>query len=333
MERIVSLDNLYLAYQKACRGKQCKQEVRRFSEHFDANIQELRLGIIDGTVAVGDYHYFTIHDPKTRTICAASFRERILHHAILNVCHEYFDKTLIDTTYATRLGKGVYAAIDQAVDALSHYEYSVKLDFRKYYDSIDHQVLKNKLRQRFKDPALLLLFDRIIDSYCVKEGKGLPIGNLSSQYFANFYLSGLDHFVKEDLKTPCYIRYMDDILLAGNDKVDLKRIVWEMSGMATDNLHLAFKPPVFRKSKDGQVFLGYKVMPYRYELAGRSKRRFRTKLLAYEKLLETGRWGQEQYAEHILPLLAFVEHAESRKFREASMKIQNGDNRRAGLTA
>ena len=130
MEQIASLDNIHLAYYKACRGKQGKKEVARFREHFDYNVTLLQKSLAEGDVAMGEYRYFTIHDPKQRTICAAPFNERVLQHAIMNVCNPYFDKTLIDTTYATRKGKGVYAALDKAVTALSHYEYTVKLDVR-----------------------------------------------------------------------------------------------------------------------------------------------------------------------------------------------------------
>lgn len=161
IEIIASLDNLYLAYQKACKGKQRKQEVIQFGKSFDENIHLIRQKIMDGSVEIGEYHYFTIHDPKERTICAAPFRERILQHAIMNVCHQYFDCTLIDTTYATRKGKGVYAALEKAGEAMSFYKYSVKLDFRKYYDSIDLDVLKTKLKRLFKDAKLIQLFEKI----------------------------------------------------------------------------------------------------------------------------------------------------------------------------
>ena len=320
-EKIATLDNLYLAFKKAQRGKQTKAEVREFAENLEANMAQMRQEILDGTIAVGEYRYFKIRDPKERVISAAPFRERVLQHAIMNICHDYFDRTLIDTTYATRKGKGLYAALDKAVEAASHYKYLVKLDYRKHFDSIDHEVLKRRLRRMFKDKALLTLFDRIIDSYCVAPGKGLPIGNLTSQYFANLYLSDLDHRVKEQWKAPIYIRYMDDILLAGNDKEELKRCVELMTDYSAHQLLLTFKPPVYRKSADGQVFLGYRVLPYHCKLSGRSKRRFRSKLLTYDRLLGEGRWSQSQYQEHMLPLLSFAQHAESKPFRRACMAI------------
>lgn len=333
-ERIASIDNLYLAFAKACRGKQRKTEVQLFRQSFDDNIASLRSEILSGKVRVGDYHYFTIHDPKERVICAAPFRERVLHHALMNVCHEYFDRSLIDDTYATRPGKGVYSALDRAVLAASRYEYIVKLDFRKYYDSISHGILKQKLERKFKDQRLLAIFHQIIDSYHADTGTGLPIGNLTSQYFANAYLSEFDHWAKESLRVPIYIRYMDDILLASNDKAELMRQVWLLDEYARQQLLLELKPPVCNRSKDGIVFLGYRVLPYHYLLSGRSKRRFRSKLLAYEDKLNSGQWSQEVYAEHILPLLSFVAHADSKAFRRSCLTIaaNRGDSQRVGLT-
>lgn len=319
IDKIADMDNLYDAFRKASRGKQGKEEVRRYGECLDENVSLLRQQILSGDVRVGHYRYFTIYDPKERIICAADFNERVLHHAIMNVCMSYFDRSLIDTTYATRKGKGIYAALDKAVWGFSKYRYSLKLDFRKYYDSICHDVLKKLLRRKFKDGGLLLIFDKIIDSYNASLGKGLPIGNLTSQYFANAYLSPLDHYVKEQLKAPVYIRYMDDMLLAGDSQADLKKIFELLNDYATNRLQLTLKPPIYRRTNDGQVFLGYKVKPYRYELSGRSKKRFRSKMMKYGKRLDSGEWEDWVYAEHVIPLTAFVCHAVSWKFRKTCM--------------
>lgn len=317
VERIAGLDNLLLAYTKARRGKQCKREVIDFGEHLDERLQLLRSQILAGRVDVGHYHYFRIYDPKERVICAASFSERVLHHALMNVCHEAFDRRLIDDTFATRRGKGVYAALDKAGRAVSRYAYAGKLDFRKYYDSIRHDVLKCGLRRVFKDARLLSIFSSIIDSYAVSDGCGLPIGNLTSQYFANFYLSALDHRCKEEWGARAYVRYMDDILLADDDADALRSRVRTMQAYAAEHLHLTFKPPLIAKCLNGIPFLGYRLKPHRLLLSGRSKRRFRTKLRAYDRLLASGEWDELTYSLHLQPLLSFVRHAESERFRRA----------------
>lgn len=320
MSQIAEYDNLQLAFIKAVRGKFNKREVVEFRRNYETNISEMLRSLEQGDFAVGDYHYFKIKDPKERLICAAPLRERVLHHAIMNVCHDYFDRTLIDDTYATRRGKGVYAALEKAVAGASRYAHMVKLDYRKYYDSINHDTLKTLLRRLFKDKGLLSLFDAIIDSYSVTPGYGLPIGNLTSQYFANYYLSRLDHEIKERLKIPVYIRYMDDILMMDDDRVRLREAVAFMREYSTGRLSLTLKSPIYRATTGGIPFLGYTVKPHYLTLTGRSKRRFRTKALSAEKKYATGQWNDAEYQAHLLPLYAFVGHARCRQLREEILK-------------
>ena len=315
MTQIADYDNLQLAFLKSCRGKQFKQEVIDFRSNYDSNISNIRRGLLSGNIRIGDYSYFKIYDPKERLICAASFRERVVHHAIMNVCHEYFDRTLIYDTYATRKGKGGYKALDKAVVMAAKYRYAVKLDFRKYFDSIDHAILKQKLCRLFKDKALLGLFDRIIDSYEVSGGKGLPIGNLTSQYFANYYLSSLDHDMKEMQSVPVYLRYMDDILMMDNDRSRLKQFVSYLRDNSGSKLYLCLKEPVYSACGAGVPFLGYVVKPYRLELSGRSKKRFRSKVVKSYKLFQEGVYSEEDLQSHLLPLLAFVEKAQCLSFK------------------
>ena len=270
---IASLDNLYSAYYKAKRGKSLNKDVLIFSEKLDYNIRKLQSQILSGNVEVGNYHYFKIFDPKERVICAASFPERVLHHAIMNICHKYFDATLVYDTYATRIGKGTYKAIERAMEGAKLYKFVLKLDVRKYFDSISHDVLKSKLRTLFKDPLLLIVFNKIIDSYSVNEGFGLPIGNLTSQYFANYYLSYIDHYMKEVQKVPLYVRYMDDILIFGDDKSSINR-AYSCISLLMNEHYLQLKQPIAIKTYNGIPFLGYKIYPNKVLLSARSKKRF-----------------------------------------------------------
>ncbi|MCL2327552.1 MAG: RNA-directed DNA polymerase [Bacteroidetes bacterium] len=313
IEQIYDTDNLYLAYYKASRGKHVKQAVIDFGRNLDINIRLLRQQLQTGEVQVGNYHYFTIYDPKQRTICAAAFQERVLHHALMNVCHPYFDRHLIAGSYATRIGKGVYAAIDNAFSAMSRYQYVCKLDVRKYFGSISHIVLKQQLRRLFKDADLLKLFDKIIDSYDTQAGYGIPIGNLTSQYFANHYLSSVDHYAKEQLKIPVYIRYMDDILFFGNDKEMIKTWVVELTVRASSALELNFKPYSICKCRQGISFLGYQLFPNKILLNSRSKKRFHKKMMQYAQWMNSGRWSEADYCSHVLPLLAFARHAYTKR--------------------
>ncbi|MCL2414958.1 MAG: reverse transcriptase domain-containing protein [Bacteroidales bacterium] len=323
IEKIADLDNLYLAYYKTNKGKQTKKEALDYRQNLQSQIVLLREQILSGNISTGNYHYFKIYDPKERLICAASFPERVLHHAIMNICHPFFEKTLIFDTYATRIDKGIYKALEKAKKAMHNYQYVAKLDFRKYFDSIPHEILRQKLATKFKDKQLLALFDKIIDSYCVTKGFGVPIGNLTSQYFANFYLSEYDHFIKEKLKIKIYLRYMDDMLLFSNNKEELKQQLIAIYQQA-ENLQLTLKPVVLNKTQQGISFLGYKLYPHKILLNRTSKLRFKTKFGTYQNCLNKTIWDDKTYQQHIMPLLSFVQHAYTKRLRK---EIIEGSNR------
>lgn len=313
---IADISNLYVAYYKAVKSKRAKQEVLDFEKNLDARIKKIHKEILSGKVEIGNYHYFTIYDPKERTICAASFTERVLHHAIMNVCHPVFERHLINDTYATRPGKGTYAALEKAKTAVKKYAWVAKLDIRKYFDSIQHEILKTKLRRLFKDKILLNIFDAIIDSYSTMPGKGIPIGNLTSQYFANHYLSSADHFVKEQLRIPVYVRYMDDMLLFENDKELLKDKVQSFCQYVETELMLEFKPLFLNKTAKGLPFLGYKLYPECIKLKTASKQRFKKKIKQYYKRLENSLWQKSEFSRHVQPLIAFTRYAQTRAMRK-----------------
>jgi len=195
MDAVAEPDNLRLAFWKAAKGKRGKLDCRTFQARLDDHLHELREDLLADRVSVGEYHYFQIRDPKERTICAASFRERVLHHALMNVCEPIVERAAIFDSYACRRGKGRLAAIHRAQHFAVKHRWFLKLDIRKYFDSVVHTVLETLLETKIKDPAVLRLFGRIIDSYATGLGRGLPIGNLTSQHFANFYLAPLDRFI------------------------------------------------------------------------------------------------------------------------------------------
>lgn len=325
VEKIADKDNLLLAFYKAKRGKQFKKEVISFGNDLDSNINKLHDEIIKGRVSVGKYHCFTITDPKKRNIYAASFDERVLHHAIMNVCHQYFERNLISDTYATRIDKGVYKALDKAIVASKRYKYVAKLDYRKYFDTISHNVLKEKLTKIFKDKRLHDIFSQIIDTYSVNEGEGIPIGNLTSQYFANYYLSSLDHYIKEELKVPIYIRYMDDMLLFDNDREKIRKNVDLVKEYSNERLKLSLKTPIIKQTDKTISFLGYKIGCNIVLLNSRSRNRFYKKILKYDKFLSNGIWSDKEYQLHILPLIAFVKYAYTKKMRIRTMKRMKSD--------
>ncbi len=303
-EKIASLENLKLAFWKAARGKSSRKDVQIFRERLEENLQQLKNDLDAGTVKVGDYHYFKIYDPKERVICAASFRERVLHHAILNVCEPVFERFQIYDSYACRKGKGALACVRRAQYFCGKYRFYLKLDVHKYFDSIRHSILKIELARKFKDKRLLDLFWKIIDSYCVPEKpeQGLPIGNLTSQFFANLVLAIFDHKLKEFFRVDGYLRYMDDILIFENDKKRLKRLRERVFDFLRERLGLTFNKFQLNFTHVGIPFLGYRVFEKYLRLSVRSRRNFIRKILLAIKNRNT---------ETMLSLLGFVLRAET----------------------
>ena len=273
--------------------------------------------LLDGSFRFGDYRFFTIYDPKRREICAASFPERVAFHAMMRICHPVFDDYQVYDSYASRIGKGTYAALDRARQFAHRYRWFAKLDVVKYFDSLDHEVLKHQLHGLFKDRLLLRYFDDLIDGYhgAVKD-KGVPIGNLTSQYFANHYLAPADHYAKQMLRVPGMVRYMDDVLLFHDDKATLKAMVRGYQRYVADALHLEHHPVVLNQTGQGIPFLGYVVRGNGLRLNLRSKRRFVTKMRSLAAELEKGYIDQEKYALRAGCLLAFIDKADSVGFRK-----------------
>lgn len=316
IEKIADLENLHLAFYKAQKGKAGKREVFEYGKRLQANLLALQGQILAGEVETGDYHYFTIYDPKERLICAAPFGQRVMHNALMTICHPFFEKAQIYDSFASRIGKGTYSALVRAKLFNRRHKWFLKLDFRKYFNSLDHTVIKNQISALFKDRRLLKIFGSIIESYCVNKNKGVPIGNLTSQYFANHYLACLDHFVKEVLKIPAYLRYMDDTVLWHDDKTVLLKAGQRLEHYSENALKLKLKPFCLNRNSHGLPFLGYLIYPYKTHLAQRSRSRFIKKLEIYENKLLTGIWTQKEYQNHVLPLIAFTEHADAKEFRK-----------------
>ncbi len=321
IEQIADMSNLELAYHKAQKGKGSKAQVFRFGKNLRENLRVLQAQIRSGAVEIGGYHYFTVYDPKKRQICAAPFAQRVLHHALMNVCHPYFEKMQTADSYASRIGKGTYAALEQAKGFNGRFLWFLKMDVRKYFDSIHHGALRQQLCSMFKDGQLLCIFDKIIDSYTPQSPKrvaaaGLPIGNLTSQYFANHYLSPADHFVKEILRLPAYVRYMDDMVFWHDDKEALLDSGRRFQHYLDTNLHLELKPFCLNKNTAGLPFLGYLLYPDTTRLAKRSRDRYVLKMKKYDLNLNEGVWTQKEYQKHVEPLTAFTLHADAKAFRQ-----------------
>jgi RNA-directed DNA polymerase len=316
MEAIAEPANLRLAFWKAAKSKRAKADCRAFQERLEENVASLRAELLSGSVAVGEYHTFTIYDPKERTICAASFRERVLHHALMNVCEPVLERAAIFDSYACRKGRGQQVAVRRATGYARQNGWFLKMDIRKYFDSIDQEVLRGLLARKFKDAGVLEVFDRILATYQTAPGQGLPIGNLTSQHFANYYLAPLDRFIKEGLQCRSYVRYMDDFVVWGETAAELREVWRRVEDFLTTELKLELKSNVMlNRTERGMDFLGYRIFPRDLRLAKRSKRRFASKFRAYEREHREGVWSELELQQRMTALIAFTLPCRSRGFR------------------
>ena len=305
--KIAEIENLELAFWKAQRGKSGKKEVKNFRSDLQNNLLKIRNELLSCNVTLGNYHYFTIYDPKERVICAANFRERVIQHAVVNICEPYFEKYQIFDSFACRKNKGVDACLARTQYFCSRFKWYIKFDVHKYFDSIDHKTLLNILDRRFKDPQLMNFFANLLDTYFVTPGRGLPIGNLLSQYFANLYLAVMDHKLKEVFKVPGFVRYMDDFILFSNDKSELIRMKGEVEKILCNDLKLELNPELLNRTGFGISFLSYRVLADKLRLTLKAKQRFCKKIKTANIL---------HSAEKALPLLAFIQRADSWGFRQ-----------------
>ncbi len=270
-DTVISLDNLDLAERRVRRGKKTRRDVVRFLSDREQNLQRLHQSLLDGTFRTSEYNVFEICDPKRRTIYSLPYcPDRIVQHAIMNVCEPVFTRSFIAGTYASISGRGIHLCVKHLKHALrtdpDGTRYCLKIDISKYYPSIDHETMKAEVRRKIKDKRLLLLIDGIVDS-----APGLPIGNLLSQVLANVYLSRLDHYAKEQLHVRRYYRYVDDIVVLAGSKKQLHGWLIKIRRCLEDLLHLQVKGnwQIFPVESRGIDFLGY-VFRHDYTLVRKS---------------------------------------------------------------
>lgn len=308
--------NLRLAFFKARKGIRRGPGVLDFEENLDQRLLMLRTQILKGDATLGPYRQFKINDPKPRRITASAFSDKVLHHAIMNVCHAPFERAQIAHSYASRINKGVHRAVSQAFRYHHSDGFYLKLDVKSFFDTVDHQVLKHQLARLFKEPKLLRLFYQIIDSYEVAPGAGLPIGNLSSQYFANHYLCGLDHFIKESLRCRHYLRYMDDMVLWHTDKKWLLDAHKQILDWVHNELNGELKPLELNRNQRGLSFCGYRIYPSHISLTRRSRLRYRKKMAMNQSKWDCGEFDDAEAQRHVLALVAVTRHGEALRFRQ-----------------
>ncbi|MBU2523518.1 MAG: reverse transcriptase/maturase family protein [Nanoarchaeota archaeon] len=258
-QKIISLNNLSLAYEKARKGKTRKAYVLEFEQNLKFNLQNLHEELKAKSYQPESLKTFILRDPKTRRISKSAFRDRIVHHAIVNVLEPIFDKRFICDSCANRKGKGsLYAlrrfdefkrkvsgngkVVSSRFDENFVRGFCLKADIKHYFNTVNHNILLEIIQNKVKDEDLIWLIRQILNNFINENGKGMPLGNLTSQFFANVYLNELDYFVKHQLKAKHYIRYVDDFVILHHSKAQLEEWKSEIDEFLREKLRLELHP-------------------------------------------------------------------------------------------
>jgi retron-type reverse transcriptase len=313
---VTSFDNLLTAARRASRGKRNRASVARFLERVELEVLDIQTRLRSGAWQPGAMTRFTIHDPKERVISVASFGDRVVHHALIDVLEPFFDRRMVYESFACRRGKGTHAAIRHAQHQTRKQSWFLKLDVRKCFESLVHEVVHETLARIIKDRAVLDLSGKIVRAGGT--GAGLPIGSLTSQWFANLVLDRLDHHVKEKLRVPGYARYMDDFVLFGNDKHFLQDAREEVTRYVGQTLRLEIKEraTILAPVREGLPFLGWRIYPGIVRLRPgnrkRSYHRLKQRLWEYRQ----GWLTEDELADCVRSVLAHVDRRETHGLRQ-----------------
>jgi retron-type reverse transcriptase len=315
-EKVYDLDNLYLAYSKARQGKGKSYGVIQFEKELDNNIRSLQMELIEETYRTSPYDTFIIHDPKEREIYRLPFRDRVIHHAIMNVLESIWTPIFISHTYSCIKGRGIHGVLKHLKRDLTDIEgtkYCLKMDIRKYYPSVDHSVLKCIIRKKIKDNRLLHLLDGIIDS-----APGIPIGNYLSQFFSNLYLSYFDHWLKEEKQVKYYYRYADDMVILSDNKPLLHELLNDIMSYTEDILNVKLKGnyQIFPVDTQGIDFVGYVFYHSHIKMRKSIKKHF---CRSVSKLNKKG-ISPKDYTIKICSWLGWAKHCNSRHLIKSIIK-------------
>ncbi len=329
------MDNLTHAYEKAKRGKTRKESVIEFTKNLDINLRLLHEQLLNQTYKPRPLRKFIIRDPKTRTIHASSFRDRVVHHLLINILEPIFEPRFIYDCHASRKHKGTLRAIqrfdefkrqvtrggrlvDNSYSRNSIIGYVFKADVRHFFDTVDHEILIDTISSKIKDEKVIWLIKQILENFEGEiKGVGMPLGNFTSQFFANVYLTKLDYFIKHILKAKSYIRYVDDLVILHRNKIVLQEYARKIS-LYLKYLKLELHPDKsdIHALRNGVTFLGYRIFYTHKLLRKRNLRYFMRKFEHYEKLHKNGQISAEDLLEKLQGWFGYAQWANTFKMRE-----------------
>lgn len=319
LEDVAALDNLAMALWRASLGKRHQIAVRSFTDRLDRELAALQNDILSLTVAVGRVRVFRIRDSKPRTIHAPCFRERVLHHALMAHIGPVLERSPVEDTFACRPSKGAHAAVRRAQEQARRFPVFAKLDVRSYFASIDHAKLRGLIRRRIRGAPTLALVDRIIAAHESEPGKGLPIGALTSQHFANAYLDKIDRLIYEDRRLGL-VRYMDDILIFGPAPQAVRDAAEGAIALAREELALTIKPSWQVAWTGGGVPLcGFRIFPDRLLLSRRRQRRYTRARQRWEQAHGLGLVDSQSLQAAYAAVRAITAHAAAAPWRRSEL--------------
>lgn len=329
--RLISPNNLFQAWREFKKGKSKKKDVQFFERKLEDNLFSLYEGLNDKTYQHGDYESFFVCDPKKRHIHKASVQDRVVHHLLYKFLYNLFDPAFIYDSYSCRLDKGTHkgvARLEKFTRVVSkNYTLpccALKCDIKKFFATIDHGLLLALLKRKIKDPDIFWLIQVVINSFHSEFGKskGIPLGNLTSQVFANIYLNELDQFVKAKLRVKHYIRYADDFLFLDQDPEKLNGYLAEVDRFLHNELKLELHPRkvILRKFNQGIDFLGYVVLPHHRLARTKTRKRIFKKLESKVASYKTGRIDASSLNQSIQSYLGVLGHANT---YEVTQKLKN----------
>lgn len=329
-DKITSLENLFLAWREFRRGKRNKSDVQQFEFNLEDNLFQLHRELSAKTYRHFHYTSFYTKDPKLRHIHKATVRDRVLHHAVFRILYPIFDKTFIFDSYSCRLDKGAHKAVDRLekfARKLSKNNrrniFALKCDIRRFFDSVNQGILLELIKKKIQDNTAIWLIERIIKSFRQDRGGGLPLGNVTSQLFANIYLNELDQFVKHKLRVRYYLRYCDDFVVLEKDKESLIRLVPLIDNFLKAKLKLAlhFDKIIIRKYHQGIDFLGYLVLPHCRVLRTKTKRRMFRKIEKQCQDFRAGLVSEESFNQSLQSYFGVLKHCQGYKISRKIIDI------------
>jgi len=319
--QLATRENVLTAVWKGTRGRTTQPAVVALLARLDDTVDELQSGLVTGKLRLGPYSVFEVRDTKRREIHAPGLRDRILHHALMNVLGPVLEQGAMPHSYACREGRGQHRALHQARHWTRRTDWYVKVDVRRYFDTLDHHLLRMRLAGRFRERRVLALFDQVLDSYAVVPGKGLPIGALTSQYLANFFLDGVDSRLLATGLCQRYLRYMDDLVIW--QRRENAREVHECVLEALATLQLGAKHGgESNRCRRGVPMLGFVVYPDRIRLNRMARRRFRSRYGFLCKALAAGRAGEHEFLSRAQALVAHASIGDDSAWLKAVLALR-----------